>query len=99
MDIYKISFLFPFLLRTSQSLIFGMMWLGIKNGQYYLRHVCQDSDELSTYGWVEHNGRDYGRQVLRDHGFHIETSYLKQKGEDSGFGGDWAVRIDVGKEV
>ncbi|KAJ4748521.1 Mannosyl-oligosaccharide glucosidase [Rhynchospora pubera] len=85
--------------RTPQSLIFGMMWLGIKNGQYHLRHVCQDSDELSTYGWVEHNGRDYGRQVLRDHDFYIETSFLKQKGEESGFGGDWAVRLDISNEV
>lgn len=74
------------------------MWIGIKNGQYFLRHVCQDSDELSTYGWTDHNGRDYGRQVLVDHGMSITTSFLKEKEEASGYGGDWAVRLDVQKE-
>ncbi|XP_072999094.1 mannosyl-oligosaccharide glucosidase GCS1 [Typha latifolia] len=81
--------------RTPRSLIAGLMWIGIKNGQYFLRHVCQDSDELSTYGWMEHNGRDYGRQVLIDHGLSLTTSFLKEKGEGSGYGGDWAVRLDV----
>ena len=52
------------------------MWIGLKNGQYFLRHVCQDSDELSTYGWTDHNGRDYGRQVLVDHGLLLTTNFI-----------------------
>lgn len=74
------------------------MWIGLKNGQYFLRHVCQDSDELSTFGWTAHNGRDYGRQVLVDHGLFLTTSFLKEKGESSGYGGDWAVRLDANRE-
>nr|XP_010929770.1 mannosyl-oligosaccharide glucosidase GCS1 [Elaeis guineensis] len=81
--------------RTPRSIIAGLMWIGIKNGQYFLRHACQDSDELSTYGWTDHNGRDYGRQVLVDHGMSITTSFLKEKDKGSGYGGDWAVRLDV----
>lgn len=84
--------------RTPRSIIAGLMWTGMKNGQYFLRHVCQDSDELSTYGWTDHNGRDYGRQVLVDHGMSIATSFLKEKGKYSGYGGDWAVRLDVQNE-
>ena len=57
----------------------------MKNGQYFLRHVCQDSDELSKYGWEDHNGRDYGRQELTDHGLQLTTSFLKEKGEGSGY--------------
>ncbi|KAL0926218.1 hypothetical protein M5K25_002430 [Dendrobium thyrsiflorum] len=81
--------------RTPKSLIAGLMWIGIKDGQYLLRHVCQDSDGLNTYGWIEHNGRDYGRQVLVDQALSLTTSFLKENGNGSGFGGDWAVRLEA----
>ncbi|XP_019106001.1 mannosyl-oligosaccharide glucosidase GCS1 isoform X2 [Beta vulgaris subsp. vulgaris] len=71
------------------------MWLGVKDGQYFMRHVCQDADDLSTYGWTHHNGRDYGRQLIVDQGLTLETSFLKLRGKGSGYGGDWAVRIDA----
>lgn len=81
--------------RTPRSLVAGLMWIGVKDGRYHMRHVCQDSDELSKYGWTHHNGRDFGRQVLVDHGMTLETSFLKSKGDGSGYGGDWAVRVGV----
>ncbi|XP_057949553.1 mannosyl-oligosaccharide glucosidase GCS1 [Malania oleifera] len=81
--------------RTPRSLIAGLMWIGVKDGRYFMRHVCQDSDELSTYGWTQHNGRDYGHQVLVDQDMTLATSFLKSKVDGSGYGGDWAVRIDV----
>lgn len=81
--------------RTPQSLMAGLMWIGVKDGRYHLRHVCRHEDDLSTYGWKKHNGRDYGHQVLVDHGIILTTEFLKSKGDDSGYGGDWAVRIDV----
>ena len=84
--------------RTPQSLVAGLMWIGVKDGRYFVRHVCQDSDELSTYGWTHHNGRDYGHQVLIDHGMTLATSFLKSKEDGSGYGGDWTVRIDVKSE-
>ncbi|ONK58208.1 uncharacterized protein A4U43_C09F9600 [Asparagus officinalis] len=84
--------------RTPKSLIAGLMWIGIKDGQYFLRHVCQDSDGFSTYGWTDHNGRDYGRQKIVDQGLSLTTSFLKEKGHGSGYGGDWAVRINVQNE-
>ncbi|KAH7670313.1 Mannosyl-oligosaccharide glucosidase protein [Dioscorea alata] len=83
--------------RTPQSLIAGLMWIGIKNGQYFLRHVCDDSDGLNTFGWIDHNGRDYGHQVLVDHDISLTTSFLKDRQNGSGYGGDWAVRVDVKK--
>ncbi|CAL5418758.1 unnamed protein product [Camellia sinensis] len=84
--------------RTPQSLVAGLMWLGLKDGRYFMRHVCQDSDELKTYGWTLHNGRDYGRQMLVDQDMTLITSFLKSKEDGSGYGGDWAVRIDVQSE-
>lgn len=71
------------------------MWIGVKDGRYFMRHVCQDSDELSTYGWIHHNGRDFGHQVLVDQDLMLTTRFLKSKVDGCGYGGDWAVRIDV----
>ncbi|OMO60462.1 Glycoside hydrolase, family 63, partial [Corchorus capsularis] len=81
--------------RTPRSLIAGLMWLGVKDGRYFMRHVCQDSDELSTYGWTSHDGRDFGHQRLVDQDMTLATSFLKSKEDGSGYGGDWAVRINV----
>lgn len=94
----NVLILYIYFCRTHRSLIAGLMWLGTKNGQYFLRHVCQDSDELSIYGWTDHNGRDYGRQVLIDHGLSLTTSFLKERGKGSGYGGDWAVRLEAQDE-
>lgn len=60
-----------------------------------MRHVCENSDDLSKFGWTDHNGRDYGHQVIVDQEITLATSFLKSKQEGSGYGGDWAVRIDV----
>lgn len=81
--------------RAPRSLLAGLMWIGVNDGRYSLRHVCQDSDGLSSYGWTSHNGRDFGHQVLVDHGMVLATSFLKSKEVGSGYGGDWAVRIEV----
>lgn len=81
--------------RTPRSLVAGLMWIGAKDGRYHVRHVCQDSDDLGKYGWTHHNGRDFGHQVLIDQGLTLSTSFLKLKGDGSGYGGDWTVRVDV----
>ncbi|XP_052115041.1 mannosyl-oligosaccharide glucosidase GCS1 isoform X2 [Arachis duranensis] len=81
--------------RTSQSLMAGLMWIGVKDGRYHLRHVCKDEDDLGTYGWTKHDGREFGHQLLADHGMTLATEFLKSKVGGSGYGGDWAVRISV----
>ncbi|MED6180460.1 hypothetical protein PIB30_010676 [Stylosanthes scabra] len=81
--------------RTSQSLMAGLMWIGVKDGRYHLRHVCKDEDDLGTYGWTKHDGREFGHQLLADHGMTLATEFLKSKVDGSGYGGDWAVRISV----
>ncbi|KAL9328876.1 hypothetical protein ACSQ67_003879 [Phaseolus vulgaris] len=66
-----------------------------QDSKYHLRHVCKHEDGLSTYGWTKHNGRDFGHQLLVDQGITFTTAFLKSKEEDSGYGGDWTVRITV----
>ncbi|KAK4402661.1 Mannosyl-oligosaccharide glucosidase GCS1 [Sesamum angolense] len=77
----------------------SLMWIGVKDGRYFMRHVCQDSDELKTYGWTHHNGRDYGHQVLVDQNLKLTTSFLKSMEKESSYGGDWAVRIEAKSEI
>ncbi|XP_012851159.1 PREDICTED: mannosyl-oligosaccharide glucosidase GCS1-like [Erythranthe guttata] len=84
--------------RTPQSLVAGLMWIGVTDGRYSMRHVCQDSDGLKKYGWTHHNARDYGRQVFVDQRLTLTTSFLKSKEIESGYGGDWAVRLEADTE-
>ncbi|KAF8099172.1 hypothetical protein N665_0248s0002 [Sinapis alba] len=82
--------------RTPESLVAGLMWLGVKDDMYVMRHFCENSDDLSSFGWREHNGRDFGSQELVENDMILETSFVKTKGDGSfGYGGDWSVRIDV----
>ncbi|KAG8365914.1 hypothetical protein BUALT_Bualt17G0021500 [Buddleja alternifolia] len=96
---YRPNVYFGIRARTPQSLLAGLMWIGVKDGRYSMRHVCENSDDLKTYGWTHHNGRDYGRQVLADQEFTLTTSFLKSREKESGYGGDWAVRIEAQSEI
>lgn len=62
--------------RTPKSLLAGLMWLGVKEGRYSLRHTCEESDKLSKYAWVRHDGANYGRQVCYQ--IHKTSCWLTQ---------------------
>eukprot|EP00249_Psilotum_nudum_P013497 c24364_g2_i3 orf=369-2918(-) len=81
--------------RTPKSLLAGLMWLGFNNGVYSLRHTCENSDNLSKYGWLRHDGLAYGRQEIIDQNVSIQTSFVKKRDPSSGYGGDWALRLSV----
>ncbi|KAL1187623.1 Alpha-glucosidase 2 [Cardamine amara subsp. amara] len=81
--------------RTPQSLVAGLMWLGAKDGNHVMRHFCENSKDLKSFGWREHNGRDFGRQELFEQDMILETSFVKSKEGSLGYGGDWSIRINV----
>ncbi|KAL2629040.1 hypothetical protein R1flu_013726 [Riccia fluitans] len=81
--------------RVPKSLLAGLMWLGVKDGRYSLRHTCEESDKLSRYGWLRHDGTTYGRQELLDQELSLTTSFLKSWEDGCGYGGDWVVRVKV----
>ncbi|XP_006415793.2 alpha-glucosidase 2 isoform X2 [Eutrema salsugineum] len=82
--------------RTPQSLVAGLMWLGSKDdGKHVMRHFCENSDDLESFGWREHNGIDFGRQELLEQDMILETSFVKSKEGSLGYGGDWSIRINV----
>lgn len=50
---------------------------------------------LSKYGWEAHDGKSFGRQELHDNPFHLTTSWVKHQCSGCGYGGDWALLLDV----
>ncbi|KAJ2704195.1 Processing alpha glucosidase I, partial [Coemansia spiralis] len=78
--------------RVPQSLLSGLMWFGLDDQQNWqrIRHACEVGDNLSEYGYVRHNGRDFGEQTMRDddHGVEIRSTFVKAAG-----GSSWAVRF------
>ncbi|KAJ2161219.1 Processing alpha glucosidase I [Coemansia sp. RSA 552] len=80
--------------RVPNSLLTGLMWFGLdsKHNWQHTRHSCELADGLDEYGYLRHNGRDFGEQVMRDtdHGVEITSQFVKVPGER---GGSWAVRF------
>lgn len=60
-----------------------------------MRHFCENSNDLKSFGWREHNGRDFGRQELLEQDMILATSFVKSKEGSLGYGGDWSIRINV----
>lgn len=57
------------------------------------RHQCDQGDNLEQYGWREHDGRNFGVQVIVDKFIQLETSFVTRLGGNHG--GDWTARIQV----
>lgn len=73
------------------------MWLQQREGGGSLRHTCEQSDGLSRYGWLMHDGENFGVQEIRDEGLFLKTEFVKRPGGEHG--GDWSWRITARMEV
>ena len=58
-----------------------------------LRHWCDQNDNLDSYGWVAHDGENFGIQEIKDRGLKLTTSFVKRL--SGSHGGDWTARIKV----
>ncbi|CAL8078332.1 unnamed protein product [Orchesella dallaii] len=86
--------------RSPVSLITGLMWLipsTIQTEGPQLRHLCLQEDKLKRYGWVEHDGVNFGVQEIADKRLDIVTSFVKRQG--GSHGGDWTARIELKPQV
>ena len=52
---------------------------------------------MERYGWLEHDGRNFGVQEILDKFIKLETSFVTRGGGDHG--GDWTARIRVEPRV
>lgn len=76
--------------RSPRSVVTGLMWLS-QSGSPSLRHTCEQGDGLARYGWLLHDGVNFGVQEIRDKGFSLRTEMVKRAGGHHG--GDWSWRI------
>ena len=77
----------------------GILWHGPGRRLADARSECKQEDKIKKYGWTQHDGRRYGRQVIEDEMQEVKlvTEYVreekKEKGEDVLT--YWATRIQV----
>lgn len=96
---YRSSLYFGLKTRSAQPLVAGLMWFTqkLKNQNLAIRHWCNQWDGLPKYGWVRHDGVNFGVQRIVDDEYVIETRFLKRPGGHNG--GDWTARIAVKARV
>lgn len=44
----------------------GLIWYPKSLGLKYARHTCEISDRLETYGWIMHDGFNFGHELITD---------------------------------
>lgn len=62
-----------------------------------IRHWCSQGDGLGKYGWVAHDGVNFGIHQAFDNQYIIKSSFVKQPGGKHG--GDWTAKIHLEPKV
>ncbi|KAM4673155.1 mannosyl-oligosaccharide glucosidase [Amazona ochrocephala] len=93
---YRPNVYFGMKTRSPRALVTGLMWLQQQEGGGGLRHTCEESDGLSRYGWLMHDGESFGVQEIRDGALVLRTEFLKRPGGQHG--GDWSWRVTARME-
>ncbi|KAL4168811.1 hypothetical protein KRP22_012202 [Phytophthora ramorum] len=73
----------------------GLLWGSQIEDVSQIRHQCRQEDRLQRYGWLEHDGTNYGLQKVEDQFNRVEltTSFAQLQGEDVQ---GWAARVQAG---
>lgn len=88
---YRPQVYFGMKTRSPKSLVTGLMWMQQREMEVRLRHTCEQGDRLPSYGWLMHDGLNFGIQEVQDFGFALRTAFVKRVGGQHG--GDWSWRI------
>lgn len=96
---YRPNVYFGMKTRDPYSLVSGIMWYypaTVNNGDD-IRHWCEQSSYLKGYSWTEHDGRNFGVQVINDNDVRITTSFVKKL--RGSYGGDWTARVSFNSDA
>ncbi|XP_077575739.1 mannosyl-oligosaccharide glucosidase [Stigmatopora nigra] len=90
---YRPQVYFGMKTRSPRSIVTGMMWMNQFSEvmDVNLRHTCEQGDHLQGYGWLMHDGMNFGVQEIREKNFTLTTEFVKRVGGDHG--GDWTWRV------
>lgn len=95
---YRPNVYFGMKTRDPSSLVTGIMWYypkTVTSGED-IRHWCEQSNYLKGYSWTEHDGRNFGVQVINDDNVKITTSFVKKL--RGSYGGDWTARVSFNSD-
>ena len=99
---YRPGLYFGMKTRSPSDLLFGLMWMIpelLKQNDIGFRHWSEEGDNLERFGWLQHDGENFGVQEILDRGLKITTSFVKKFNADSlDRGGSWTARIKVEKK-
>jgi mannosyl-oligosaccharide glucosidase len=72
----------------------GLLWGSQLEDVTQLRHQCRQEDQLQRYGWLQHDGTNYGLQQVDDqfNRLQLRTSYARLQTEDVQ---GWAARVQA----
>ncbi|XP_072112947.1 mannosyl-oligosaccharide glucosidase [Mobula birostris] len=88
---YRPQVYFGMKTRSQKSIVTGLMWLQQFKAEVNLRHTCEQGDRLPSYGWLMHDGINFGVQEIKENDFILTTEFVKRLGGQHG--GDWTWRI------
>jgi hypothetical protein len=68
--------------RSADSPLVGLMWYKPSlegQGMRQIRHTCTYYDQLTKYGWQEHDGQSFGYQTIDDpqNGAELQVEWIK----------------------
>ena len=71
------------------------MWMTQFTGKLQpdIRSWCDQHDGLQKYGWLAHDGINFGMHEVVDQQYIISTDFVKKPGGSNG--GDWTARIQI----
>lgn len=63
---------------AKQSMVFGLLWFEnrVIDNNVRIRHWCDQSDNLSKYGWLKHDLHSFGLQEILDNDLNLTTSFI-----------------------
>ncbi len=97
---YRPGMYFGMKTRSPGDLLFGMMWLlpeFVSKQNLGLNHWCNMDDSVDSFGWLQHDGVNFGIQEIRDRGVKLTTSFVKRPKANLN-GGDWTARVVAERE-
>lgn len=93
---YRPNTYFGLKTRDPNSMVLGLMWYfpnKLRPNGDGIRHWCKLEDNLKKYGWLQHDGKNFGVQEIHEDNYVLETSFIKfYTGK---FGGEWTARVKV----
>ena len=87
--------------REPEPLVSGIMWgTPSVTSPIDIRHEARNEDDLAQFGWLRHDLRSYGEQIVRDDGLQLSVHFAKDGGAaqgasryGAGYGGGWGLRV------